>query len=89
MDGYNRWSPVDVMTGDRSPYGVMDMAGNVSEWTASVTSKGGLNYPAICGGNFGSSSVEVTHRATAVPDLTTNERVGFRTISDAPPANGK
>lgn len=26
--------PVGTMVGDRSPYGVMDMAGNVSEWTA-------------------------------------------------------
>ena len=40
VDGYNRWSPVDAMTGDKSPYGVMDMAGNVSEWTADVVREG-------------------------------------------------
>ena len=45
VDGYNRWSPVDAMTGDKSPYGVMDMAGNVSEWTATVTRRGSLTTP--------------------------------------------
>ena len=85
VDGYNRWSPVDAMTGDKSPYGVMDMAGNVSEWTNDVTRKGNLNYPEICGGNFGSTDVEVTRRATGVADFDSNERVGFRTVSDVAP----
>ena len=87
VDGYNRWAPVDAMTGDRSPYGVMGMAGNVSEWTASITTQGKLKYPVICGGNFGSSGVEVTRRVTGLADTQTSERVGFRTVSDtAPPA---
>ena len=33
------------MTGDKSPYGVMDMAGNVSEWTGTVEHRGQLDYP--------------------------------------------
>ena len=75
------------MTGDRSPYGVMGMAGNVSEWTASMTSQGKLKFPVICGGNFGSTGVETTRRTTSVADTQTSERVGFRTVSDtAPPA---
>ncbi len=86
LDGYNRWSPVDAMTGDKSPYDVMDMAGNVSEWTADVTPRGSLNYPAICGGNFHSSSVELTNRVTEVADISNDERVGFRTVSDVAPA---
>ena len=86
VDGYNRWSPVDAMTGDKSPYGVMDMAGNVSEWTADVIKKANIIYPVICGGNFGSTDVEVTRRVTSLSELTTNERVGFRTVSDSAPA---
>jgi len=35
VDGFQYWSPVDAMTGDESRYGVRDLAGNVSEWTAS------------------------------------------------------
>ena len=89
VDGYNRWSPVDAMTGDKSPYGVMDMAGNVSEWTADVTRKGSLDYPAVCGGNFGSTDVEVTRRATGIAQFDSNERVGFRTVSDNAPSTPK
>ena len=85
VDGYNRWSPVDAMTGDRSPYGVMDMAGNVSEWTATVTRKGLVDYPWIRGGNFGSQEFDALHRANPLPDLGNLDRVGFRTVSDKPP----
>ena len=85
IDGYNRWAPVDAMTGDRSPYGVLDMAGNVSEWTDSITMQGKTRFPVICGGNFGSSGVEVTRRVTGLADIQTSERVGFRTVSDTPP----
>ncbi len=85
VDGYNRWSPVDAMPGDRSPYGVMDMAGNVAEWTASVTPRGLFKFPAICGGTFGSPGVEVTKRVNDLDQSKTSERVGFRTVSDTPP----
>jgi formylglycine-generating enzyme required for sulfatase activity/CheY-like chemotaxis protein len=84
-DGYNRWSPVDAMTGDRSPYGVMDMAGNVSEWTATVLAHGGLNYPVVRGGNFGSADVEITRRVTSVSAYDAKDRIGFRTVSDVAP----
>jgi hypothetical protein len=46
---------------DRSPYGVLDMAGNVSEWTNSVEPSGN---PVIRGGNFGNFSAEITRRVT-------------------------
>ena len=85
VDGYNRWSPVDAMTGDRSPYGVMDMAGNVAEWTASLTPRGMFKFPAVCGGTFGSPGVEVTRRVNDLDQLKTSERVGFRTVSDTAP----
>ncbi len=86
VDGYNRWSPVDAMPGDKSFYGVMDMAGNVSELTSTVIRRGALNYPVICGGNFGGTDIEVTFRINTVPDLLGKDRVGFRTVSDTAPA---
>ena len=85
VDGYNRWSPVDAMTGDKSPYGVMDMAGNVSEWTATVTRKGPVDYPWIRGGNFGSADFDALHRFNGLADLESKDRVGFRTVADKPP----
>ncbi len=85
-DGYNRWSPVDAMTGDRSVYGVMDMAGNVSEWTATVEPRGHADYPVICGGSFSSPDFSVTHRFKEFANIQISDRVGFRTVSDTPPA---
>ncbi|MBS0660546.1 MAG: SUMF1/EgtB/PvdO family nonheme iron enzyme [Verrucomicrobia bacterium] len=84
IDGYNRWAPVDAMTDDRSPTGVMGMAGNVSEWTATVE---GGDRPVIRGGNFGSlkdkkPDFEITRRATPLLRLDRNDRVGFRTVAD-------
>jgi CheY-like chemotaxis protein len=88
-DGYNFWAPVDEMTGDKSPYGVMGMAGNVSEWTATLTHKGPVTYPVVRGGNFGSADIELTRRVTSLADLLPNDRVGFRTATDTPPAAKK
>ena len=85
-DGYNRWSPVDAMPDDKSPYGVMDMAGNVSEWTATVERQGVLDFPIVRGGNFGSDTFEATRRFDKLADQKSSDRVGFRTVSDSPPA---
>ena len=84
VDGYNRWAPVDAMTDDRSPTGVMGMAGNVSEWTATLIEG---DRPVFRGGNFGSlkdkkPDFEVTRRATPLLRLDRNDRVGFRTVAD-------
>jgi len=35
IDGYRFWSPVDAIPEDESRYGVVGLAGNVSEWTGS------------------------------------------------------
>jgi formylglycine-generating enzyme required for sulfatase activity len=64
---------------DRSPYGVLDMAGNVSEWTGSVDQSGN---PVIRGGNFGNFSADLTRRVTNQRTLTLSDRIGFRTVSD-------
>lgn len=34
IDGFQYWNPVDAMDADESRYGVIDLAGNVSEWTS-------------------------------------------------------
>ena len=50
VDGYTWWAPVDAFPTDRSPYGVIGMAGNVSEWTDSWDAS--KTYPVIRGGNY-------------------------------------
>jgi formylglycine-generating enzyme required for sulfatase activity len=76
------WTPVGTWHHDQSPYGVRDMAGNVSEWTATADSAGD---PVIRGGNFRSETGELTRRILGFSPRTKDERIGFRTVSDAGP----
>jgi hypothetical protein len=73
------WTEVGVWKQDRSPYGVYDMAGNVSEWTASDDGQGN---PIVRGGNFRSASGELTRRILHLSPETKDERIGFRTARD-------
>jgi len=82
MDGFIWWSPVDAMPKDESPYKVMDMAGNVSEWTASWDPNG---MPVIRGGSFHSQDCLLTRRSAQSYPESVFEFVGFRTASDTPP----
>jgi formylglycine-generating enzyme required for sulfatase activity len=50
VDGFNFWSPVDAISGDRSPFGVIGMGGNVAEWTGSWTEVN--RFPIIKGGSY-------------------------------------
>lgn len=83
VDGYTAWSPVDAMPADKSPFGVMDMAGNVSEWTGSWEPSG--KFPVIRGGNFHSPDNTITRRIAVLDPEGISEYLGFRTASDKPP----
>jgi formylglycine-generating enzyme required for sulfatase activity len=72
-----RWSDVGRFQRDRSPYGVLDMAGNVSEWTVDEAGR-----PVVRGGNFRNEDGELTRRVADLPILTVDERIGFRTVRD-------
>ncbi len=83
---------VDGMPEDKSSYGVFDMAGNVSEWTSTMapsTKLESMQVAVIRGANFKTTSEEhavLTYRNT---DFPLNIRVfwlGFRCVSDTPPA---
>jgi formylglycine-generating enzyme required for sulfatase activity len=43
-DGYEKLAPVGTFPEGKSPYGVMDMAGNVREWVDSAVVRGGSWY---------------------------------------------
>jgi formylglycine-generating enzyme required for sulfatase activity len=96
QDGYKLWAPVHRKTADVSIYGVCDMAGNVSEWTASER-KGeswprhpvypDLRVPVVRGGHFalkGSKDV-LTNRLFAQSANEATLARGFRTASDTLP----
>jgi formylglycine-generating enzyme required for sulfatase activity len=75
---------VDALQTDRSPYGVMGMAGNVSEWTDSWDAT--RTYVTIRGGNYKSTAEQAltTTQLRAYPQNFA-ETLGFRTASDNPP----
>lgn len=86
-DGFKRWSPVDAKTADRSPFGVLGMAGNVSEWTDSFDEDPrmpGNKLPVIRGGNWRNPDYSVSRRILLLMDLEADDALGFRTASDSP-----
>ena len=88
LDGYKRWSPVNLPEGDKSPYGVRGMAGNVSEWTATMAPhQDGMEaeVPVIRGGNWGNPEHKITRRFAVLDPLQQQDTLGFRTVSDNPP----
>ena len=82
-DGFVGCCPVDAIPADISPFGVVGMAGNVSEWTGSRETLG--KCPVIRGGNFATTENQVTHRIVLLAPDGVSEYVGFRTVSDTPP----
>ena len=89
-DGFKRYSPVSQPKGDESGYGVFGMAGNVSEWTATLDEDPempGEQIPVIRGGNWKNpGEPTATRRVIKLDELMTDETLGFRTVSDTPPA---
>jgi Sulfatase-modifying factor enzyme 1/Domain of unknown function (DUF4388) len=78
-DPKQKWAMPGSYPEDKSPYGVLDMAGNVSEWTSTVDQSGN---PVVRGGNFGNLSADVARRITNQHSLTLSDRIGFRTVAD-------
>lgn len=90
-DGFYGVSPVDAEPADVSPYGVRDMAGNVSEWTDTIEPKAlyGIEDAAIVrGGNYLISKpedLELTRRIKNQLPESRSPWIGFRCVSDKPP----
>ncbi|MES2706489.1 MAG: SUMF1/EgtB/PvdO family nonheme iron enzyme [Verrucomicrobiota bacterium] len=85
-DGHSWWCDVDAMSGDITPEGVMGLAGNVAEWTATLVPDPDfpdMEVPVFRGGDF--------HRTVPVPlnagpwlakgPLYAQPFLGFRTAS--------
>ncbi len=82
VDGYNFWNPVDAVRGDKSPFGVVGMAGNVAEWIATWDPV--KKRPLIKGGSFMASDLRLDRSSDADP-ATIAESIGFRTVTHTAP----
>ena len=100
IDGYNLWAPITRVTQDVSPYGVCDMAGNVSEWTAGETQSGewpshpdyiDIKVPVVRGGHFGLKSNDQLLTDRRFPESANEATLarGFRTATSTAPAKVK
>lgn len=90
IDGFLLSAPVGSFPGGASPYGVLDLAGNVWEWTREIPIQpetGTLSgFRVIRGGSYAHpiTTLRVTMR-TWVPLDTDRGDLGFRCAYDAPP----
>jgi formylglycine-generating enzyme required for sulfatase activity len=64
-DGFNYWAPVDKFSGDVSGFGVVGMAGNVSEWV--YRKEGNREIPLLKGGSFASEPLPMWGRILKIP----------------------
>ncbi|RYD40825.1 MAG: hypothetical protein EOP83_34755, partial [Verrucomicrobiaceae bacterium] len=78
VDGFNYWGDVDAQKQDESPYGVIGMAGNVSEWTATWSPE---QKPVIKGGNFSAPAQPLSGKITDREAKDRQESIGFRTVN--------
>ncbi len=82
VDGFNYWGDVDQMTSDKSPLGVIGMAGNVAEWVAWPDK---AKFPTLKGGSFATADCRLDKNVTDREPGKAEEWIGFRTVSHTPP----
>lgn len=86
VDGYEYWCPVDAIPADESRYGVIGLAGNVSEWTNTWDAHPDVpdkKVPVKRGASFGTKSgFELTSRRASSSADERKFFTGFRIASD-------
>jgi formylglycine-generating enzyme required for sulfatase activity len=99
-DSLGRPTPVNAFPRGKSPFGVLDLVGNVWQMTADVYDTGSYTYIVIRGGSFwnptssqwylkgGPQPLDEHQMLLLVsPGFDRSPNVGFRCVKDAPPRN--
>jgi formylglycine-generating enzyme required for sulfatase activity len=73
------WTGVGSWRLDRSPYGVLDMGGNVSDWTGTWVED---RNPVVRGGNFLNAEAEAARRIVDLEPERIDAGIGFRTVGE-------
>ncbi|NNE93962.1 MAG: SUMF1/EgtB/PvdO family nonheme iron enzyme [Verrucomicrobiales bacterium] len=93
VDGFRYWAPVDSHPEDKSRYGVTNMAGNVTEWTASWDThpdKPETKVPLKRGASFNTKEgFELSARRSTEGPKDTNLWTGFRVLYESDPETEK
>jgi formylglycine-generating enzyme required for sulfatase activity len=80
-DGFPETAPVGSFPGGKTPEGLLDLAGNVWEWTSSLP----CDYPAHACADTGERVIRGggwTHRYLLSPEVTTRSKLAAGTVSD-------
>lgn len=88
VDSFGIWAPVGSKRDDCSVYRVMDMAGNVSEWTDSWDINPDFpteKVPVVRGGAWASMDARLTTRQLRQSKLKRSPTIGFRCVADISP----
>ncbi len=77
-------APVGSYKSGASPYGVLDMAGNVLEWTSSARRAGERFFRAVKGASYLDGSPQLARCAGVqyLPPETAEPYLGFRCVKD-------
>ncbi len=81
LQSANKWTAVYDYPSDKSPYGVIGMGGNVSEWTATQPTR---DTVIVCGGSWRTKDPKATTTEMQTV-FTRSDTIGFRCAADTLP----
>jgi formylglycine-generating enzyme required for sulfatase activity len=81
VDGYERTAPVGRFPAGASPWGCLDMAGNVSEWTTDLWDERSGSHRVVKGGSYLDGQLcRLWERLREAPNVGSQKYLGFRCV---------
>jgi formylglycine-generating enzyme required for sulfatase activity len=81
IDGYERTAPVGMFPTGASPYGCLDMSGNVTEWTSDLWDERTGTHRVVKGGSYLEKQLcRLWERLPEAPNNASQKYLGFRCV---------